>query len=358
MHDHPDHPEDTERNEGEEHEGGPEPWSDKGQGEDAGELTFAGAFGIDPEQPDPGCEHGWRNLHFLEDDEGIACMRCARAWVVDEGDSRDAVLTLWNSTRRAVEDLTLQQERLTRIVEELTGSVRCHWCQRWSDERDAFVDVQRRRACPEHLGQLLGEVVPAEEGDLAAVQTWLRGILATRGGDVYTAWLAEKAAVECPELADGANAAHLSVDGIGGRVVELSASWARALNLAERTDVNTASAGVARLLDLPRPLSRPGRSFLLGTLARTVRAWETGAPLDAESLTASLMEAAPSGNRDRATVILDLYREEMQVDATVTGEMADDLVEALIGRAASEFAGRAPATREHPAEVDGDPDPR
>lgn len=353
-----DRPEDAEQEEGAGRGKAPEPGPEAAPDEAPGELPFAGALGIDPEQPDPGCEHDWRNIHFLEDDEGIACLRCGRAWAVDEGDNRDAVLTLWSSTRRAVEDLTLQQERLTRIVEELTGSVRCHWCQRWSDEHDEFVNVRRRRACPEHLGQLIGEVAPAEEDDIAAVQAWLRAVLATRTGDVYTAWLAEKAAVECPEITDGTDAAHLSIDGIGGRGVELPEEWAHRLDLPTRTDVNTASTGVAKLLDLPYPISRPGRAFLLGTLARTLRAWETGAPLDAESLTATLMEAAPNGNRDRATVILDLYREEMQVDGTVTGEMADDLVEALIGRAASEFAGRATATREHPADVEGDPDPR
>lgn len=268
-------------------------------------------------------------------------MRCRRVWTVDEGDSRDAVLALWNSTRRAIEDLTIGQERLTRFVEEITGSVRCHWCQRWSDDIDEFVTVGRRRACPEHLGQLLAEVAPAAEEDVVSVQAWLRGVLETRSDDVYTTWLAEKAAIECPAIADGPSA--LTIDDIGGRSITLPALWSEWLGLPARTDVNTVSTTVAHLLDLPRPISRPGRSFLLGALARVLRAWETGAPLDAEALTDTLMEVAPSVNRDRATIVLDLYREEMQVDGTVTGEMADDLVEALIGRAASEFSGLAAA---------------
>lgn len=351
-----DHPEDSERSD-EEGNGENLPTGPESADGDA-ELPFPGAAGIDPEQPDPGCEHDWRNLHFLEDDEGLACLRCARAWAVDDGDSRDAVLTLWNSTRRAVEDLTLQQERLTRIVEEITGSVRCHWCHRWSDEHDEFVNVRSRRSCPEHLGQLLGEVVPADDDEIVAVRSWLCGVLETRPGDVYTAWLAEKAAVECPELVDDADATDLTIAGIGSRGLELPETWSLALKLPEHATVDNASTSVARLLDLPRPLSRPGRSLLLGALARAVRAWELGAPMDAEALTAVLLEAAPSGNRDRATVVLDLYREEMQVDGTVTGEMADDLVEALIGRAASEFSGLVPAAAPRPEDGESGLDPR
>jgi len=334
----------------------------EGSGRDSadfpGELSFIGALGIDPDQPDPGCEHDWRNLHFLENDEGITCLRCARAWAVDEGDSRDAVFTLWNSTRRAIEDLALQQERLTRIVEEITGNVRCHWCNRWSDDTDEFVAVQRRRACPEHLGQLLGEIAPADDDDLDTVRNWLRDALGTQGRDVYTTWLVEKAVVECPELTNSLDALHLTIDAVGGQEIELPAAWATPLGLPTSVTVNAISSGVAKLLDLPHPISRPGRAFLLGALARAVHAWELGVPLDAETLTATLMEAAPSGNRDRATIILDLYREEMQVDGTVTGEMADDLVEALIGRAASEFSGRAPAAPEPPEERSAQPDPR
>jgi hypothetical protein len=349
------HPDHTDPDEGEDR-GEEQTHLESGSDEELhGVLPFTGALGVDPEQPDPGCAHDWRNLHFLEDDEGIACMRCGRGWVVDEGDSRDAVLALWNSTRRAIEDLTIGQERLTRIVEEITGSVRCHWCQHWSDDTDEFVTVGRRRACPEHLGQLLAEVAPAAEDDVARVQTWLRGVLETRGDDVYTAWLAEKAAVECPEIADGPNA--LTIDDIGGRGIALPVVWSDRLGLPTRTDVDTASTRVARLLDLPRPISRPGRSFLLGALARVLRSWEIGAPLDAEALTDILMEVAPSTNRDRATIVLDLYREEMQVDGTVTGEMADDLVEALIGRAASEFSGLATASETNP-DAGNEPNPR
>lgn len=330
-----DHPENDFRDEEDEPENDP-------ADADKGELSFIGALGVDPEQPDPGCTHDWRNLHFLEEDEGIACLRCGRAWSVDEDDSRDAVLTLWNSTKRAVEDLSLQQDRLTRIIEELTGSVRCHWCHHWSDDGDEFVTIGRRRACPEHLGQLVAEVAPAADDDLDALRLWLQDVLETRQGDIHAAWLAEKAAVECPELADETNAPHLRADDIGARATHVPAPWAGVLGIPQDTDVNAVSAVVAGILDLPRPASRPGRAFLLGVLARALRAWELGAPLDAETLTATLMEAAPSGNRDRATIVLDLYRDEMQVDGVVTGEMADDLVEALIGRAASEFADRAP----------------
>jgi hypothetical protein len=303
------------------------------------ELSFTGALGVDPDFPDPGCEHNWQNLHFLEDDEGLVCSRCRRAWAVDDEDTRDTVLTLWHATRRAVEDLKQQQERLNLIIEELTGARRCHWCQSWSDETGDFVEVNLRRCCPEHLGQFLGQVAPVDEDDLTTVRDWLGRLLAEKTTNVYAAWLAEKSVVECPELLDGApDNTDLTIEAIGQRTVELPVEWATRIGTAPRTNVNALSTNVARLLDLPYPTSRAGRAFLVGTLARALRAAEQSEPLDAESLTEALMEAVPSGNRDRATIVLDLYRDEMQMDGTVTGDMADDLVEALVGRAASEFS--------------------
>jgi len=299
-----------------------------------GDLPFPGALGVDPEHPDPGCEHEWRNLLFLDEDEGLVCTRCGRDWALDEEDARDAVLALWHSTRRAVEDLHLRQERVTRIIEALTGTLRCHWCDRWSDDPDAFVAVGDRRGCPEHLGQLLAETVPADDGDVAVVTDWLTAALADDPGDVYPAWLAEKAAVEYPGLAGEGGPA----SGLGARRVVLADPWSGLLGTQPVLDVNAVARAVARLLELPAPTSRPGRALLLGTLALAVRAREQGGTANAEDLAELLLEAAPTGNRDRATVVLDLYRSEMQADGTVTGEMADDLVEALIGRAASEFA--------------------
>lgn len=298
------------------------------------ELPFAGALGVDPDLPDPGCEHDWRNLHFLEDDEGIVCGRCRRLWEVDDTDARDTVLTLWQSTRRAVEELTLRQDRLSRIIEELTGSARCHWCDSWGDDPDHLVVVQRRRVCPEHVGQLLSAVAPVDDDDLEDARGWILSALEENTHDLYVTWLAENAVVECPELAAGP----LAIEAIGARSVDIPAAWGARLGVGPRPNVNDLSTAVARLLELPAPTSRAGRAFLIGTLARALWAARLGDLLDAESLTGLLLEAAPSGNRDRATVVLDLYREEMQVDGTVTGEMADDLVEALLGRAGSELA--------------------
>lgn len=311
-----------------------------GQPADAGtddgpfDFSFVGALGVDPDQPDPGCEHDWQNLHFVEDDEGIVCSRCGKGWSVDGDDTRDAVLTLWNSTRRAVADVTVQLGIVNRIIEELTGMVRCHWCQQWTDDADRLVDLVHRRACPEHVGQLVGDVSPAQSDEVRAAAAWLTSTLADGDGDVHAAWIAEKAAVECPDLAVG----EVSIAAIGARPVTLPAAWERRLGLIGTVTVDRVTVAVARVLELPAPTSRAGRAFLLGTLALSLRATSTNAGKDAETLSEHLMEAAPVGNRDRATVILDLYRDEMQVDGTVTGEMADDLVEALLVRAAAEFA--------------------
>jgi len=308
--------------------------ADAAPNDGSSDLSFVGALGVDPDQPDPGCEHDWQNLHFFEDDEGIVCSRCGKGWNVDDDDTRDAVLTLWNSTRRAVADVTVQLGIVNRIIEEITGMVRCHWCQQWTDDADRLVDLVGRRACPEHVGQLVGGVSPADPDETTAASAWLASMLVKGDGDIHAAWLAEKAAVECPDLAVG----DATIAAVGARTVALPAAWAQRLGITGTGTVDRVAIAVAGVLELPAPTSRAGRAFLLGTLALSLRATSTTAGQDAETLSEHLMEAAPTGNRDRATVILDLYRDEMQVDGTVTGEMADDLVEALLVRAAAEFA--------------------
>lgn len=296
-------------------------------------LWFEGASGVDPDTPDPGCQHDWRNLAFVEPDEGLVCTRCDRVWAVDNDDARDAMLSLWHSTRRGLLQLQQTQDKLVVLVEALTGKVRCHWCDDW-DDAERLVTIDRRRACPEHLGSLLGSVVPVDDDEIEHAFDWLCSQLRERPGDLYAYWLADKAALECPDLDDG------PLDGfaLGHAVVATRSPWREVLRLGDEATVNDVIAAVARLLELPRPASRPGRNLLLGVLARTEWALHPGSVLSDELLPAVLLDAAPSNNRDRATVVLDLFRHEMPVDGTVSGDMADDLVEALVHRAAAELA--------------------
>lgn len=301
------------------------------EGDDA--LWFEGAAGVDPDMPDPGCQHDWRNLAFAEGDDGLACTRCGRLWYVDDDDGRDALLSLWHSTRRGLAKLEQTQEKLVALVEALTGKARCHWCDRWDDE-DCLVVLAERRACPEHVGCLLGAVVPADDDELDYGFDWAAGMVLAQPTDLYSCWLADKTALECDALDRGALDAGL----LGQTIVVTQDPWRRVLQLPDEAPLNDIVAAVAVLLELPRPVSRPGRNLLLGVLARTAMVSDLKPLLGDDQLPDILLEAAPSTNRDRATVVLDLFRHEMPEDGTVSGDMADDLVEAFVHRAAGELA--------------------
>ena len=296
-------------------------------------LWFEGAAGVDPDMPDPGCQHDWRNLTFTEGDDGLVCTRCGRLWYIDDDDGRDAMLSLWHSTRRGLAKLEQTQEKLVALVEALTGKARCHWCDRWDDEA-CLVVLGERRACPEHVGCLLGAVVPADDDELDHGFDWAAGMVLAQPSDLYSCWLADKAALECDALDRGSLDASL----LSQNVVTTQDPWRSALRLGNEAAISDIVAAVAVLLELPRPVSRPGRNLLLGVLARTAMVSGLKPLMGDERLFDILLEAAPSTNRDRATVILDLFRHEMPEDGTVSGDMADDLVEAFVHRAAGELA--------------------
>jgi hypothetical protein len=139
--------------------------------------------------------------------------------------------------------------------------------------------------------------------------------------------------VECDDIPEDPDLA----ESTGEREVRTEGAWATLLGLDERSTINQLVRALCRLLELPVPVSRPGRTLLLGAVARAVRASEIRSLLDENILVEVLQEIVPSGNRGRATIVLDLYRGEIPEDGTLSGDMADDLVEALVVRMAAEF---------------------
>jgi hypothetical protein len=295
-------------------------------------LWFDVAEGIDPDAPDPGCVHEWQHIQFLDEEDGdLACGRCGRVWIVEE-DPREAMLALWQSSRLGLRRMQHRLDRIAALLETVTGTLHCHWCDLWQDDTDALVPLGGRHACPEHIGQLLATKSPVDEREIAAARAWFR-VLRT-DTELYAAWLDEKAAVECPELPEHENEA----EELGERIVATNGAWATLLGVGEESTVNQLVRATSRFLELPTPVSRPGRALILGCLARTEWAADVRSLLNEQILSEILQEAIPTENRERATVVLDLYRDDMPDGGTLAGDMADDLIEALVLRISAELS--------------------
>jgi hypothetical protein len=295
-------------------------------------LWFDKAEGLDPGAPDPGCLHEWQHLSFSDDeDEDLLCHRCGRLWIVEE-DPREAMLTVWQSSRLGFHRISRRIDRLAGLLETMTGTVHCGWCDVWKEDGEGLVKLGSRHACPEHVGQLLSSLPEAEEEHEDA-ERWLERLRANNPDDLYALWLHEKAVVECPELPESDTYAEL----VGEQTVRTEGAWATLLGLGDLATVNQVVRNVSRFLELPVPVSRPGRTLILGAIARGAWAAEIRSLLDETILTEILQEIVPTENRERATVVLDLYRGEIPEDGTLSGDMADDLVEALVVRMAAEL---------------------
>lgn len=300
--------------------------------QDGRTLWFDIAEGVDPDAPDPGCVHEWQHIQFLDEEDGdLACGRCGRVWIVEE-DPREAMLALWQSSRLGLRRMQHKLDRIAALLETVTGTLHCHWCDLWQDDTDAVVPLGARHACPEHIGQLLATKSPLDERELAAARAWFR-VLRT-DTELYAAWLQEKAAIECPELPEHENEA----EELGERIVTTDGAWATLLGVGEKSTVNQLVRATCRFLELPTPVSRPGRALILGCLARTEWAADVRSLLNEQILSEILQEAIPSENRERATVVLDLYRDDMPDGGTLDGDMADDLIEALVLRISAELS--------------------
>lgn len=310
-----------------------EPTEAAGEDEEGRTLWFDKAEGLEPGAPDPGCLHEWQHLGFADNEgEDLACHKCGRLWEVPE-ETRDALLTVWQSSLLALRRIERKLSRQAALLETMTGTVHCHWCDLWKEAGDGLVTIGRRSACPEHVGQMLDSLDEVDDEDMAAVSSWLKTLAAENPDSAYATWLQEKAMIECDDIPEELDLA----ESTGEREVRTEGAWATLLGLEERSTINQLVRALCRLLELPVPISRPGRTLLLGAVARAVRASEIRSLLDENILVEVLQEIVPTGNRGRATIVLDLYRGEIPEDGTLSGDMADDLVEALVVRMAAEL---------------------
>jgi hypothetical protein len=193
-----------------------------------------------------------------------------------------------------------------------------------------MVTLKHRRACPEHVGALLGSIAPVDATELGFARVWLSAGLTVSPDDLYHAWLTEKTVVDCPEL----DIETFDGEILGERRLSIDALWASRLGVSPNPSMTDVTGALAEKLELPPPASRPGRMMLLGFLARALHVLPPGSSIVAREVESALLEALPVNGRDLATVVLDLFRHELPQDGVVNGDLAEVLVQALLSRAA------------------------
>lgn len=295
------------------------PSSDEAWSED--ELAFDWL-----DEADPGCAHPWYRLDFVEDNQGLGCSQCGRAWLLeDEEDAQDALLVTWQSARLAFEQLQERHDRLAEALSHVLPLRHCRACDAWASE-DQLARVGPYAACVTHLGALAAR----EAGDpdiVDSVAEQLGSYAASQA--LADHWLVERNIADWSELRVYLGRDDETFSAAAVNVPELIAAR---LGVSPRSSMSELVGALATALDLPAPLSRPGSVFLLGILAEYHAA-------RGESGDAVVERAFPVHRTHRAVVVIDLCRDDIPEDASFTGDMADDLVRMLAGRAVAVLDG-------------------
>lgn len=310
----------------------PDPESEPYTGDEDDDIWFAPVTGSDPDTLDPGCVHFWENLTLTDEYDSLLCTKCGKVWTVYDDQARDALLTVWESTRMALARVTRRQDNMAALVGALIDSASCRWCETWTDVDD-LISLGDVRACPEHVGAVLDMTRPAEADEVTDARQWAESLFDTGTGDMYALWLVDKLLVDCPGIQSG----ELNSRRISRAPVITSARWNSALGLETVTRVHEIVRSVAGFLNVAVPGSHAGRNLLLGILARAERTWSAATPTSAEEIEYALQVIVPVNGRDRATAVLDLLRHEMPDDASINGNMVDDMLDAFLQSTAEDI---------------------
>lgn len=291
------------------------------------ELWVNDACGVDPDQTDPSCEHPYTHLGFDSDDNGLECALCGESWSTDG--STASVLAVWQSCRVAIVEQRERNDALASVLASISGQTWCVHCGRWGVP-EFFVVLDGVTLCRDHVGPYY-RLNYADVDDESLVQ-WLTSLVGEQGCSVDDAWIIERVCSEYnPEISE-----YFDNTNSGSIRVNLCDEVAATLEVEKDTTIRDVANATAKVLGLPMPASRPGRALVVGLLAKSYSTildsysnYSDLTELDADSLTIELHQTVPSRGIDRATAVLDLYRDEIQEDATVNGELADSLLEAL-----------------------------
>jgi len=294
------------------------------------ELWVGNACGVDPDNVDPSCRHPYASLVLL-DDSTLSCCLCGSQWDVDG----DSTIVLLGSFRVALAENEYRYQEMAKTLENITGQRHCAYCGKWGLE-SKYVAIYDLHLCPEHIGDYC--FCNNDDEQDAELVDWMMST-AEAGIDLRTAWILERIASEYkPDLNDYFNNVNS-----GSIPVTVDDGMRKILGLGKRTDIRNISNATTALLGLPNAASRHGRATVLGLLATGFSAVEDNPFIDDDSLTVELAYALPTRGINKATVVMDLYRDEIPDGVLVNGELADGLLEAL---AQSSAAVLGPLLRE------------
>lgn len=280
------------------------------------ELWVSDACGVDPDYIDPSCLHPHTHLILL-DDETLSCHLCETQWDADG----ESVPVIWRSFQIAITKSISRYDSMAAVLETITGQKCCAYCGKWG-LASSYAALYGVHLCAEHIGDYC--LLNSDEDLDTELVSWMLS-LTDSGLDVESAWIVERIASEyrtdLHDYFDDVNS--------GDIPVTVDAALRHILGTEEETTIRDVSRAITKLLGLPDAASRHGRATIMGLLATGCGAVGQNPDIDDDTLTLELARALPTRGIRRATVVMDLYRDEIPFDVAVNGELADSLLEAL-----------------------------
>lgn len=278
-----------------------------------------------PDHPDPGCQHPWHQLSFLDGDLGLACIGCMRTWLLeDEEDLPDALLSVWQSAKSEFSHIEARTRAMTHMLEEHTGLRSCRTCGTWGPP-EGFVTAGDLYVCPEHMGAALARLEDEDDVPVLDAVNQLSAWLNT--GTLNDVWLAERNIAAYPPLAE---ALGRTMGVLREQKIELPGELADRLGVTSEATVGLVTDALAEALELDYPRSRAGLIYLLAMLAEA----QGQSPVEVGEVGSSRSYASfPVNPTDRALIVLDLCRSDLPETVEFSGDMADDVVRSIAERA-------------------------
>lgn len=280
------------------------------------ELWVSDACGVDPDNIDPSCRHPHTRLILL-DDEVLSCGLCGTQWDADG----ECMPVVWGSFQTALTESASRYASMATVLENITGQKHCSYCGEWG-LASSYVALYGVHLCAEHVGDycFLNSDEELDEG----LVDWMLSLVDS-GLNLESAWVVERISSEYrTDLNDYFDDVHS-----GDTPVIVDAALLRTVGGARETTIRTIAKAVTKLLGLPDAASRHGRATVIGLLATGYSAVVDNPTIDDDALTLELARALPTRGIHRATVVMDLYRDEIPFDVSVNGELADSLLRAL-----------------------------
>ena len=250
------------------------------------------------------------------------CDGCDEEWSPEEVSG-----VLWNSASVGMHEIT---HRLMDVEELLAAHLdiqRCVGCGEWHPTKD-MVDMVSWYACPQHVGDAIGDLLNDPEPLIAAVD-WLETAATHQRPELSERALWERIAAASPLLAQAVE----DEDDVSAvrREVKLPKKAAAALNLPVSVPLGLLARRVADLVDADVPTNRAAMGFLIVLVDTAFSMAKQG--YTRETLESALEESYPLSDRLRVEVAVDLCMQSMENGTVFSGDMALEALGMLSDRA-------------------------